>query len=382
MDYFAAPWLFRARKALRYVRLYGPARTMVKIAGQYHMRRRYNTLPRNDRDAPASAHVGLVGCGNFAYTVIASILRRRHGAIIRGCMDIDVNHAASLCERYGAAYYTTDSARVIDDPDIDTIFVASNHASHAPYAARAIRAGKDVHIEKPHAVRDEQLATLVDAMASGPGRVLSIGYNRSRSSFGRLVYESLALESGQSMQNWFIAGHALPEGHWYYADEEGGRILGNLCHWIEFVYQAVPPERRFPVRIVPTRSQRSDCDIAVTYTFGDGSIAALTFSAKGHAFEGVKERYAAHRGDTLIALDDFQYLRIDTRDDVVRARHWTRDHGHEASVLGSYALSRNKDAAGCSIQYVLEMGTLILRTRDALEKGAEMVVRGSESTSA
>ena len=33
------------------------------------------------------------------------------------------------------------------------------------------------------------------------------------------------------MINWFIAGHAIDEDHWYYKDEEGGRILGNLCHW-------------------------------------------------------------------------------------------------------------------------------------------------------
>lgn len=176
------------------------------------------------------------------------------------------------------------------------------------------------------------------------------------------------------MQSWFIAGHELPRDHWYYSQAEGGRILGNLCHWVEFVYQIVPPEQRFPILITPTRSKQSDCDIAVTYTFGDGSIAALTFSAKGHTFEGVKERYAAHRGDALIAMDDFQFLRIDHRETIDKSTLWSRDHGHEASIRSSYQLAKAKGSQGCSVKYVMEVGHLILRTRDALETSRPMTI--------
>ena len=374
MDYLAAPLIFRIRKAARYVHLYGLQRTLVKIAGQYHMQRTYKVPPPPNPRPSAKAHVGILGCGTFAYTVIAHILRKRYGAVIRGCMDIDLNHAASLCERYGASYYTTDAEKIISDPSIDTVFIASNHASHADYAAQAIHAGKDVHIEKPHVVRDDQLQALRKAMEQGPGRVLSIGYNRSRSRLGLLIKEALCQETGELMQSWFIAGHQLPEGHWYYSEAEGGRILGNLCHWVEFAYQVVPPERRFPIVVTPTRSKRSDCDIAVTYTFGDGSIAALTFSAKGHAFEGVKERYAAHRGDVLVVMDDFQSLRVDKRESVSRTYLWRRDRGHDASIRSSYDLSRDRQAAGCSIEYVMDVGQLILRTREALEASRSVTV--------
>jgi predicted dehydrogenase len=338
------------------------------------MRRKYEVLPQMVSRPATTSHVGIIGCGSFAYTVVAHVLRKRYGAVIRGCMDIDVNHAASLCERYGASYYTTDAARVASDPDIDLVFIASNHASHADYAVQALRAGKDVHIEKPHVVREEQLSSLRQAMEEGKGRVLSVGYNRSQSVIGIRIRDALSRQAGELMQSWFIAGHELPEGHWYYSEAEGGRILGNLCHWIEFVYQIVPRENRFPVAITPTRSKRSDCDVAVTYTFRDGSIAALTFSAKGHTFEGVKERYSAHRGDALVVMDDFQYLRIDEREKVSKTKLWRRDHGHDTSIRGSYDLSRDGNAPGCSVQYVMEIGQLILRTREALETSRSITV--------
>ena len=60
-------------------------------------------------------------------------------------MDLEPARARSLVNRYKAAYATTDAQEIIDDPKIDLVFVASNHASHAPYAVAALDAGKDVH---------------------------------------------------------------------------------------------------------------------------------------------------------------------------------------------------------------------------------------------
>src|ERR1044072_9354443 len=222
-------------------------------------------------------------------------------------MDVDIHRAASLYEKYGASYYTDDADKVINDPAVDIIFIASNHASHAEYAIKALEAGKSVHIEKPHVVNDDQLLRLCSTMLESKGKV-ALGFNRPNSRLGREIKRHLDSQTGAAMLNWFIAGHELPPGHWYFDEEEGGRVLGNLCHWTDFVFQMMSPERRYPILIRPTHAEQSDCDIAVTYPFGDGSIAAITFSAKGPTFEGVRERFAAHRGNVLISMDDFKEL--------------------------------------------------------------------------
>jgi predicted dehydrogenase len=372
MDYKSAPLVFKARKALRYVRLYGIRRTLVKVRGQYHMAKRYDPLPPNHVREGSKAHVGLIGCGNYAYSVIAYYLRKNYGNVIRGCMDVEINRAASMFEAYRACYYTADADEIIRDPKIDLVYIASNHASHAEYAIRALQAGKDVHIEKPHVVRQDQLERLVAAQTAGPGRILSIGYNRPESRLGNEMRTRLWQESGELMQNWFIAGHEIPADHWYFRDEEGGRVLGNLCHWTDLTYQMMPPERRYPIRITPTRSAKSDCDIAVTYTFGDGSIAAITFSAKGHAFEGVTERYAAHRGNVLLFMDDFQELTIKSGPEKRRIVLGVRDHGHEQSVRRSYDARSEAGGAGVTPAYCWEAGALFLGTKEALESGRDV----------
>lgn len=378
MDYTTQKLAFKVRKALRYVRLYGPRRTLIKVKGQYHMKRRYASLPAMRPATAHRGHVAIIGCGNFAYSHIAYYLHRNYGPVIRAAMDIDIHRAASLYEHYGLSYYTDDAEKILADPAIDLVYIASNHASHAEYAIGALERGKSVHIEKPHVVREEQLERLCAAMERSSGKV-GLGFNRPFSRIGQLIKEHLAAERGATMFNWFIAGHEIAPEHWYFKEEEGGRVLGNLCHWTDFVFQMMDPQDRFPITITPTRGAKADCDIAVTYLFGDESIAAITFSAKGHTFEGVRERFAAHRGNALIAMDDFKRLTIDIVEKQRRPWQLFRDHGHEAAITGSYQLVRPPkgiaSARGCPVDYVWETGMLFLKTKTALDTHTIQVIQ-------
>ena len=374
MDYTSQPLLFRLQKVLRYWRLYGLSRTVVKVRGQYHMKRHFDPLPPTRREPRPGQTVAIVGCGNFAYSNIAYYLTKKRGKVIRACMDIDPHRAASLAGDFGCAYYTHDFDRILDDPGVELVYIASNHASHAEYAIRALGRGKSVHIEKPHVVSRDQLVRLCTAMAQAQGTV-SIGFNRPHSPLGVKIREALAGLSGPSVMNWFVAGHEIPNDHWYFREEEGGRILGNLCHWIDFLMQLVPRERRYPIRVVPARGPVSDSNIAVSYVFGDGSIGAITFSSMGHTFEGVRERFAIHCGDVMIRLDDFHEMILER---VAKKSHITslfRDHGHEATILASFdGAQANPKARRAPIEYVWESGELFLATKEALDSNRPVSV--------
>lgn len=375
MDYTQANYLFLIKKVARYFRLYGPSRTLIKVRGQFHMKKVYETLPLV-RTGGSNKHVGLIGCGNFAYSNIAYYLKKRKGNVIRAAMDIDINKAASIFEAYGLDYYTDDAAKIVADDKIDLVYIASNHATHAEYAIDCLNAGKSVYIEKPHAVTEDQLARLCHAMANSKGKV-TLGFNRPHSRLGQAVRTALASQSGASMLNWFVVGHNLEADHWYFKPEEGGRVLGNLCHWTDFVYHCVDPAGRYPILITPTRAEKSGDDIAVTYTFGDGTIAAITFSAKGHTFEGVRERFAAHRGDVLISMDDFQQLTIETVAQKRNIHSVFRDHGHETAITTIYNATRNPQThkGGESLSYIWETGDLFLKTQKAVDERKQITIQ-------
>ncbi|MGH7803866.1 MAG: Gfo/Idh/MocA family protein, partial [Candidatus Binatia bacterium] len=347
----------------------------VKIRSEYHLRRKTGPPPRQPSPRPDHGHVGIIGCGNFAFSAVAYYLQAQFGRrVIRAVMDSDVHRAASMCRSYGAAYFTADASEIFGDPRIDLVFVVSNHGSHAAYATAALRAGKHVHLEKPPATSEPQLRELCEALATS-GKKLRLGFNRSSSDLGVRAHDALLALPGPAVMSWFVFAHDIPPGHWYLAPGEGGRVAGNVCHWIEFVYRTVSPESRYPITIIPARADVADDNMNVTYRFGDGTIASITFASRGESAEGIRERFTAQKAGLFLTLDDFETLEICKGFDKRVWRNRRRDHGHRSMIAESYRMARpGADAAPADVAYVWEIGELILKTIEALERQTELTV--------
>ena len=379
-------FIWKIRKVVRYIRLYGLSRTAAKVEAQRHLARtwapsvpKFNNDRCKDRDSPVR-FVAIVGCGNFAYSTIAYYLKRENASFLRATYDTNFARSVSLCKAYGGAYAARNLDEILNDDAVELVYISSNHASHAAYASAFRRAGKAVHIEKPHAVTEDQLAELAESMERDPSLPVFLGYNRPRSSHYAAIAAAVGNESGPFMVNWFVAGHEIPDDHWYFADSEGGRVLGNLCHWLDLSMQLVGDENVFPCTIVPSSRPDSKSDYALTIDCADGSLICISFSAKGHTFEGVREVMSLHRGDSLVLLRDFEETRLQSGASSTRYRTRFRDHGHGANVLNSYRLGRRRDSAtGESRAYVLNSGHLSLGARQALEKGVRVVLHGTHA---
>jgi len=376
MDYTKTNLSFRLLKVVKYLRIYGFQRTLNKVKAAYHMKKEYAELPTLNTSNP-KGHVGILGSGNFAFSTIGHYLNKNYGKVIAATMDTNIHRAASLNEKFGGNYYTTNEDKIINDNKIDIVYIASNHASHAEYAIKALNNNKSVHIEKPPVVSDDQLQRLCDAMKKSTGKV-GLGYNRPQSPLGKLVQDSVDAESGPMMINWFIAAHELEDDHWYFKPEEGGRVLGNLCHWIDYTLSLVPEESRFPVKITPSTSQKYKSDFVISYEFEDGSLAVLTMSSKGHTFEGVSERLSVHRGDVLISLMDFETLTIKNLNNVKNHKPIYRDHGHEGAITRSY--ENINSGEGISVKQLWESANLMLRTKEAVETESVIFANSYEPT--
>jgi predicted dehydrogenase len=64
--------------------------------------------------------------------------------------------ARHVADKYAVGYATTDHHQILDDPETDAVFIVTRHASHAPIACDALRAGKAVFVEKPLACNLER----------------------------------------------------------------------------------------------------------------------------------------------------------------------------------------------------------------------------------
>jgi predicted dehydrogenase len=336
------------------------------------MNKKYEVLPTRILQTSHPGKIGIIGCGNYSYSILAYHLCKQYGNIVRGVMDINQHHAASMSQKYRCAYYTDQVNEIINDEQIQLVYIASNHATHAEYAIKCLEAGKHVHIEKPHAVTFDQLNRLCRAMEKTSCKV-NLGFNRPKNKLGKALIKLVKEQSGTGMFNWFVVGHKLDIDNWYFQPSEGGRVLGNLCHWTDFTLQLIGDELAFPITINPSRSVKSDCDIVVGYVFGEQSIAAITFSAKEHTFEGVREILSIHKGNLLAQLKDFQCLNYELEDKKRKQISFFRDHGHRVNVVYSYQMAfENKP--GCSVEYVWNTGNLFLSTKKSLDENKTIIV--------
>jgi len=367
-DYTLKPLAYRIRKVVRYVRLYGPLRTLEKVRGQYHMKRQGNPLERDwiNPKAPNVGHsnVALIGCGNFAFSHIAYYCDKIRRGSIRCAYDPVGARAISIIKRYGGNYAAANALNVISDPAVKTVFIASNHASHAVYAVEALKRGKVVHIEKPHVVSREQLDNLIEAAVAHRGSKIFLGFNRPRSEHFRRLMRTLHDEDGPATINWFIAGHALEPDHWYFSEAEGGRILGNVCHWTDLTLRMVGLENAFPIDIRGLKPSGSESDFAITMMFGDGSVGTISFSAKGHTFEGVREYLNAHKGDALVSMRDFHDLTTHVGHHKNNFTSFFRDHGHRATIEATLAGAKPE-----ALEMIAESARLFLSVRESVDTG-------------
>ncbi|PWK50879.1 Gfo/Idh/MocA family protein [Pleionea mediterranea] len=373
MDYTKEPLIFKIKKVTRYVGMYGLERTLKKVRSQYHMQSKTSFVNEwVNEQGNTDGDVAIIGCGNFAFSTIAHYVSKKTQGKIKYTLDTDSSKSLSLAKEYKAYKATENYEEILNDPGVKVIYIASNHASHAEYAILALECGKDVHIEKPHVVNYEQLVRLEQAMLTYPNSRVFLGFNRPKSKLFKILMGEVEKQPGNIMMNWFIAGHEIDDDHWYFSEAEGGRVMGNLCHWSDLCLHLVGIENAFPCTISPAIATEAKSNFAVTVTFADGSQAALTFSAKGHTFEGVREYLNIHKGDLLASLRDFQDLSLDIIDKqhLKRLRH--RDHGHCVNITHSYNAHKN-NTSGESLDYVRGSALFVLKIKEALDTNSVII---------
>lgn len=92
---------------------------------------------------------GFIGCGDVTEKKSGPVFNQIEGSEIVAVMSRSERNARSYAERHHISKWYTDALELIEDPDVNSIYVATPPSSHATYAIMAMRAGKPVYVEKP-----------------------------------------------------------------------------------------------------------------------------------------------------------------------------------------------------------------------------------------
>jgi predicted dehydrogenase len=125
----------------------------------------------------ASIRWGIVGCGDVAEVKSGPGFQKAEGSRLVAVMRRDGGKAADFARRHGVPRWTDDAARLIDDPEVDAVYVATPPGSHEELALQVLRAGKPCYVEKPMARNAAECRRMIDAFAAA-GVPLFVAYYR------------------------------------------------------------------------------------------------------------------------------------------------------------------------------------------------------------
>ena len=261
----------------------------------------------------AGMPVAVLGAGDYTRTEIIPALRRARLSLY-AVANREPQIAAIVGREYGFTLATSDSGRAIaETPAPGLVVVATAHDSHTQLACAALKAGHRVFVEKPPAVTPEDVYRLAAAMQANPGSV-EIGFNRRYHPLVRRARARLRQESGPTSISCIVKELAFEPDHWYFWPNQGTRISGNLCHWIDLAIFLLEG-RPMPVSVtlsprMPGSEPGSDEERVLTVTFEDGSLLTVLGTTRGDDIRGVQEQIDIRRGRTTITIDDLWKLRI------------------------------------------------------------------------
>ncbi len=255
-------------------------------------------VAKSARTTPAKAVVlGVIGAGNYAQGVLLPQFKASADVTLRTVCTATGVKAQKAKEKFGFETCVTDWRAVIADAAINTVLVATRHDLHAPIVCEALKAGKAVFVEKPLCLHGEQLDEIVKVMNQVGNARLLVGFNRR---FAPFAAEARKL-SGPLVMRYRVSVTPLPREHWINnPDIGGGRILGEVCHFVDFL-QFVAKSR--PVSVFAQGFGADNVQVALR--FANGSVGAVDyFSVADAALE--KENFEAFGAGRHLVVTDFR----------------------------------------------------------------------------
>jgi predicted dehydrogenase/threonine dehydrogenase-like Zn-dependent dehydrogenase len=283
---------------------------------------------------PAGGTIGLgvLGAGNYANAVFLPAVQKVGGIPRVGIATAGGLSASHAAKRYGFAYASSSEDELLKDGRINAIAVLTRHDQHARQVVAGLAAGKHVFCEKPLAITPEGLEEIHAALVQPGAPLLMVGFNRRFAPFSQKLAGFLAGRSEPLHIHYRVNAGYLPPAHWLHDPAQGGgRIIGEGCHFIDYLTFLVGEAPRSVQAVgLPDYGRYHEDNVELTFHFADGSLGTVSYLANGDKSFS-KERVEVFCGGRVVVLDDFRSLEL-VRDGR-RSREVSRlrqDKGHQA----------------------------------------------------
>jgi predicted dehydrogenase/threonine dehydrogenase-like Zn-dependent dehydrogenase len=280
--------------------------------------------------APRSGklRIALIGAGDFARSTLLPELSAIPSVSLTAICSGTPEQAAVLQKRYGFERCSTQAQEIVAAGDVDAVVISNRHSAHASLTVAALGQGKHVFVEKPLALTVDELHTVAAALQTSSGSLM-VGFNRRFAPDYARLREWFHSRSGPATMLYRINAGWMPPDHWIMDAREGGRFLGELCHYVDLVMDLAGSPLK---QIYASAPGGAACgDMSLLLQFEEPVQATLTYSSSGHRKLG-RERLEVFRGEGAAILDNYSRLEIVTGSGRKKWRHTGARRGHREEL--------------------------------------------------
>jgi predicted dehydrogenase len=279
-------------------------------------------LKGNSAKGSRDIELHVVGCGDYARTAALSHFK---DFTLKTAVDFNPEVLA-LPELANFETRTNDAEIAFKNEGAARrcALIASYHSYHSPQAVKFLKAGFErIIIEKPPCVTFKDLEEL--AKNFDQKRVL-VGYNRRFIEWNHTAKALMRKYSESFAITILIQEVQITPQHWYFLPNQGTRVTGNLCHWVDLVIFLIDAK---PVRISIAKNRKLGIDYSsFSLFFDDGSVVNFIPSDLGDGTQGVQEKLFIKSHSLDIAIDDYLTMKVWEKGETKKYSRTIRDKGH------------------------------------------------------
>jgi predicted dehydrogenase/threonine dehydrogenase-like Zn-dependent dehydrogenase len=247
--------------------------------------------------------IGLLGAGNFSRMTMLPALKKAN-AQVKYIASAGGLNGTDLTLKYNAAKSTTDYSEILKDAETNVFIISTQHGSHSHFGNQGLSSNKHVFVEKPLALNNEQLDSIIDSYEKSKGSLM-VGFNRRFSPHSVKVKSYLG-DSPIQVIATMNAGDIPPEVWVHDMENGGGRIIGEACHFIDLIsYFTGSKIVSVCMNALGVSPQQNTDNASILLKYENGSTGVINYFSTGSK-KYSKERIEVYSQNRTFVIDNFR----------------------------------------------------------------------------
>ena len=252
--------------------------------------------------------IGIIGAGNFTSSTILPNLKKLN-ANMKYIASSGGLSSTIMAKKHGITNSTTDYYEMLKDSEVDLVFITTQHNMHAKMTLDAMKAGKNVFVEKPLALTHEDLDQIIEIHQLNYINV-SVGFNRRFAPLAQKMKKLIG--DGTNPINVVATMNAgfIPKDVWVHdISVGGGRIIGEACHYIDLCsYLTGSKVTAVCMNAMGVSPEDNTDNASILLKYENGSNAVINYFANGSKSYS-KERVEVYSQERTLVMDNWRKLK-------------------------------------------------------------------------